>query len=290
MIRIERDNLDEIAMQFLMRTKAKKRKEHINPLIAHYIDNIDTIILATPLKFKEINDEFSKLYGFEGEEVFKEFKLYMYKLYTGMSNKYGYWLSDQLNVATCPYCNRQYTFTIDKKKKTRPQFDHFLSKSAYPHLALSFYNLIPCCSVCNHIKSDDTIKLLHPYFDGFGDDFYFDINHRDYILNETQINVMFNSTEGCTEGFIEKCQNNVKTFALQELYQQHIDYITEVIDKAYAYNKAYYIGLVEDFSKLGKTPSEINKLIFGNYIDKSENQKRPLSKLTSDLLKNIGLK
>ncbi|MBD8387790.1 hypothetical protein [Dysgonomonas sp. BGC7] len=290
MIKIEHSNLNEVALQYLERIKSRERRKGEDTLKSHYIENIESFILALPTEFAQINEEFAELYHLEGKDSFKHFNMYMENQYRVMCCEDGYWLSKQLNINTCPYCNRQYTFTIDRKKKARPQFDHFLSKSAYPHLALSFYNLIPCCSICNHIKSDDETKLLHPYFEGFGDNFNFNINHRDYILNETQINVMFNPTEGCTEDFIEKCKNNVKTFALQELYQQHVDYIAEVIDKAYAYNKAYYIGLVEDFSKLGKTPSEINKLIFGNYIDKSENQKRPLSKLTSDLLKDVGLK
>jgi len=56
------------------------------------------------------------------------------------------------------------------------------------------------------------------------------------------------------------------------------------------YNDSYYDGLVEAFSGLGKTPQEIKRLIFGNYVELSDNEKRPLSKLTSDLLDQIGIK
>lgn len=29
---------------------------------------------------------------------------------------HGYWLAKQLNIKVCPYCNRQYVFTVKKKK------------------------------------------------------------------------------------------------------------------------------------------------------------------------------
>ena len=37
----------------------------------------------------------------------------------------------------------------------RPQFDHWFPKKKYPLLAISFYNLIPCCTYCNSsVKGD----------------------------------------------------------------------------------------------------------------------------------------
>jgi hypothetical protein len=213
-----------------------------------------------------------------------------------MSNKYkrmcredAYWLAKELNVNTCPYCNRQYTFTIDKQKKIRPQFDHFLSKSKYPHLALSFYNLIPCCPTCNHIKSDNANIILYPYTEGFHDKCRFQVNHTGFILNNDKIAIQLDTMPSCDELFIEKCKNSIETFALKELYEQHSDYIEEMVIKAYSYNDDYYEGIVENFSKIGKTKSEIHRLIFGNYIDRASNEKRPLSKLTSDLLEQMGI-
>ena len=70
---------------------------------------------------------------------------------------------------TCTYCNRQYTITLkeDGEFITRPQFDHWFPKSVFPLLALSFYNLIPSCSICNSSAKGDQIfsfkKLIHPY-------------------------------------------------------------------------------------------------------------------------------
>lgn len=45
-----------------------------------------------------------------------------------------------------------YTKTVfdeEGEKITRPTFDHWFAKDDHPLLALSFYNLIPSCNICN---------------------------------------------------------------------------------------------------------------------------------------------
>ena len=84
----------------------------------------------------------------------------------GGRKKYGaYVFVKELGLNSCPYCNRNYTFVVDSENgKLRPEIDHFYPKSIYPFLAMSFFNLIPSCSICNHTKSD-MIKenLENPY-------------------------------------------------------------------------------------------------------------------------------
>lgn len=66
----------------------------------------------------------------------------------------AYWLQSQLCVKVCPYCNRVYTTTLYGKKRVRPDFDHFYPQSRYPYFAVSLFNLIPSCNVCNKAKFD----------------------------------------------------------------------------------------------------------------------------------------
>lgn len=314
MIKIERDNLDEIASQYatyLNEIGSKTSNEIYNAFSACLTENY---VLAHFSEFKNLEEEFKVTFNLELSEYAKtdndkkkdteygKFISYMEGRYKTIMNKeiehkgrekitIGNWLAQELQVNTCPYCNRQYTFTINSKKKVRPQFDHFLPKSIYPYFALSFYNLVPCCSICNLIKSDSYDKeLLHPYYDGFGDSFFFKTNHKDYILNNKSIEVKFDCLDNCNKEFIEKCKKNIDEFALKDLYDKHNDYIEEIIEKAYSYNDDFYDGLINDFSKVGKSSSEIDRLIFGNYIDLADNEKRPLSKLTRDILNDIGLK
>ena len=82
----------------------------------------------------------------------------------------GIWLAKQLNIKSCPYCNAQYTLTIQSKDKdslAKFQFDHFFSKERYPYFSVSLYNLIPSCASCNHKKSNKIFSLernYHPYY------------------------------------------------------------------------------------------------------------------------------
>lgn len=60
----------------------------------------------------------------------------------------------------CPLCGQRTISTLD----------HHLPKSKYPSLVVSPVNLIPSCSECNKIKTDNIPKTgkeesLHPYFD-----------------------------------------------------------------------------------------------------------------------------
>ena len=190
---------------------------------------------------------------------------------------------NELNVKVCPYCNRQYTFTI-KDKKVSPEFDHFCPKSKYPCLALSFYNLIPACPVCNHTKSEDEIDQ-NPYIEGFADNFRFKIKTKDgeefsldwALTNKFEIDFTDNN-------------RNIEVFALKELYNEHIDYVKEIIDKAQAYNHSYYNSLIDSYKGLGKQEADIDRFVWGNYLEKAEHEKRPLSKLTKDILYQLKIK
>lgn len=90
----------------------------------------------------------------------------------------AYWLQRQLGVKVCPYCNRMYTTTLFGEEKIRPDFDHFYPKSKYPYLAVSLFNLIPSCSMCNKRKGDKAeviyeseenknLSIIYPYDESF---------------------------------------------------------------------------------------------------------------------------
>jgi hypothetical protein len=63
-------------------------------------------------------------------------------------------LIQDLGITVCPYCNRNYINSRDDKSGC--EFDHYYNKKNYPFFALSLYNLIPSCSTCNRIKTDES--------------------------------------------------------------------------------------------------------------------------------------
>lgn len=89
--------------------------------------------------------------------------------------KISYWLQRQLQVSVCPFCNRIYTTTL-YRENIRPAFDHFFPRSEYPYLAVSLFNLIPICDICNKAKSDHAEiyrkkQIIYPYDESFDECF-----------------------------------------------------------------------------------------------------------------------
>lgn len=77
---------------------------------------------------------------------------------------------------------------------------------------------------------------------------------------------------------------------LNELYSEHKDFIKEIMDKAIAYNSSYYDSLIESFRHMGLNVQDIDNLIWGTYAENDKINKRPLSKLTRDILEHYKIK
>ncbi|WP_052444711.1 HNH endonuclease [Flammeovirga sp. OC4] len=218
-------------------------------------------------------------------------KIYEIFDYENFSKSKGYEFVKSLNLPVCPYCNRQYISIEgnDKLKGTRPDIDHFFPKSKYPYFALSIYNLIPSCKVCNSsfkgAKDFFILEHIHPYFENFGSGAVFKMEGETetYFNNVNQFNLKLINSH--TEK--EKVENSNHTFKLENLYDNnHKDYALEIYQKAEAYPEDYLKSLEGVFNK----PIKDNiRLLIGNYISKNDFSKRPLSKLTRDLFDQFEL-
>lgn len=201
---------------------------------------------------------------------------------------------EKLNVRTCPYCNRHYTFTLVPKKKgdpnISPEFDHFYPKSEYPTLAICFYNLIPSCHCCNHGKSAKQLRL-NPYSNSFTGKFYVsDKNNKHIPTGNDVFNIKNrNDIQIIYKGALEE-EEDVRTLGLDQLYSMHSDYVEEIINKANAYNTALNQHLTEAFQGVYQTGQEVFDFIWGHHLETAEQERRPLSKLTKDILEQIGIK
>ena len=188
-------------------------------------------------------------------------------------------------LKTCPYCNMGYILISerDNKKKNglRPEIDHFFPKSKYPYLAMSFYNLIPSCQVCNHTKkSKDTFKdeLLSPYeIDESAFKFTYNIKNIN-LLEIQKYNFDIDSLDIDIEE--KNKQQNNDYFKLDKLYKQHKDIVLELIIKKRKYPKSYIEELKRSFKF---TDDEIYRLLLCNYKNDDDLNKRPLSKLIRDI-------
>lgn len=233
--------------------------------------------------------------------ILKRHLVSLYEEFTAIEDN-SYAILAKLNITTCPYCNRNYTFTIRRMRtndfKTRAEFDHFYDKSEYPLLALSFFNLVPSCHTCNHGKLTDAAKL-NPYFEGFSSHFAIVEYDKDeckdqnsYVkLNVNDILQLKSPQEFSvaipTATADEKI--NISTFGLDKLYNHHKDYILEIVDKANAYNSIGADNLINTFQGIGRTPLDVYNFVWGKNLSDTELLNRPLSKLTKDILVQMGL-
>ncbi|MHA4218133.1 hypothetical protein [Bacillus cereus] len=260
----------------------------------------------------------------------KEMKEFVNKLekvfnYNNFCNQYGekkektwgaYELVKQLKVEVCPYCNRQYITVSEPNEeedgRTRPQLDHFYSKSRFPYFAVSFFNLIPCCYVCNsNLKRNQEFSVdthIHPYKNDFGDLYQFTIRFKegkgkvDYLKAwNSNSDVFFidfkvNEFEKCkhskteSEVLLKKIQNNQSAFKLKSLYNSHTDYVGEMLLKSLKYNDSRIDSLCQEFPNLFPSKHDAVRVLYSNYIDTSQLDKRALSKLTRDITQEFGIK
>ncbi|MDK2091428.1 hypothetical protein [Aliarcobacter butzleri] len=222
--------------------------------------------------------------------------------YKHKGEKYNaYFLCKELNINVCPYCNKNYMITISDTTNdifTRPTLDHFFAKAEYPFLALSLYNLIPSCHICNsHIKKSKAFHIdthIHPYFDDFNKIKKFNIDKKllSLVNKDDEFNIIFENKNGITINEETKANNHIKDFALESLYNSHKDKVIELIDISRAYNEASFENLVNEFVKstqIFKDKNDVKRLMLCHHVEDENIDKRPLNKLIKDISEELGI-
>jgi hypothetical protein len=206
---------------------------------------------------------------------------------------YGYDKIDKLkfiqniNLGSCPYCNRNYIFTVNKKGSVKPEIDYLYPKSIYPYLAVSYFNLIPSCPTCNGFGAKEGKDTFYVYpisnpYEIKENDFKFLINPKNiefFSVEKEKYN--FNDFE--IELFGNKA--NLEIFKLEELYAQHKDIVLELLIKKAYYPKSY----IEELKGFGFSEDEVYRYLFSNYKKDEDLHKRPLSKLIKDISEELDL-
>ncbi|MET0635184.1 MAG: hypothetical protein ABWZ25_04085 [Chitinophagaceae bacterium] len=250
--------------------------------------NLKKVIIGLPQDLELIKEKFSKdkakkaidsLLNYEAFIDTKEDKTYHFY--------HGYNLAKNLKHFTCVYCNRLYTHTIIQKKDniTRPAFDHWFPKGKYPILQLSFYNLIPSCTVCNsQVKKElqlNTSEHFHPYVrhtnKHYRLDFRFSYDLEDHVNAKCKLDTFNKFTE-----------RSVIAMKIKQIYDSHNEELRELIflKKAYSIN---YIKSLQSLMKMTLNNDEIYRIAFGVYKEGEHLHKRPLSKLKKDILLQLGV-
>lgn len=205
--------------------------------------------------------------------------------YGKLTDNFRHELMVKLPVPVCPYCNRQYitSYKSTDRDKTLADLDHFYCKSRYPFLAISFFNFVPGCQICNQrFKSAVDFYVnqhINPHKDSFGSKARFRLVDPTLLLDEAAWNaktgpiVEIRSSDPVVT-------NSINTFHLNDVYQSHREVVREIILKSKAYNQDMITCVRKEFPTLFDTDQEIQELIFGQPSQEIEAVKRPLAKLT----------
>lgn len=287
----------------------REEKDYSLTILRWFKANFRTIVLAGEKELHEYsqisklrkqwkwvpNSTFREAWGFLKSlmlDLYVDFTQYKKGNDNNISN--AHYFFQKLNVKTCPYCNRHYTFTLDDGiVKVSPEYDHFYDKSSHPILAVSFYNLVPSCHTCNHVKGTKATAKINPYFSGFKSKFsLLDEKGDKLIVDYDKVSIKERRNELGKLVYSELTdeeKGNVETFGLQGLYEMHDDYIKELVDKVIAYNPTVRQALADAFEDQAYSPQQVYDFVWGRYLEEAQHGNRPLSKLTKDILEQLGI-
>lgn len=202
--------------------------------------------------------------------------------------KIAKFFEDNIEVHTCYFCNIEFINKFSTSKKTKNGFtlDHFMDKGTYPFLALSLYNLVPSCYVCNSkVKGTQPIVGVAP---PTSQKFDFDdkVKFKTFLSNPNlQVDEEADIGLFLKEDFSDKYQNYLQVLELDGRYGYHKYKVIEMIQK----RKDYPDSRIKELAKLTqKTEEEVKQDLFGIYL-KEDLHKRPLSKLIKDISEELGL-
>ncbi len=266
--------------------------------------NLEKIICSKPIELKKVNTQFKRHKSYLPSHKKKLKKIFNYSTFIAKkesANGYdGYDLAGKLGVRTCLYCNRMYTLTVKKgntaeDKITRPQFDHFLDKGENPLLALSIYNLIPSCNICNSTLKGSkkfTIKsYVHPYVDNCTDEYHYRFYPYDVdsiLGDKSNLKVEIKAkSRGSEMG--RKITNSEKIFKLNDIMSAHSEELKDLFAIRYKFSERYFLELFNTYKTLGLDRKEIYRIVFGTEFENMDFGKRPFSKLKKDILSELTI-
>lgn len=247
----------------------------------------------------------------------------------------AYWLLRELKVRVCPYCNRVYTTTLptreelekaergEEYKATRATFDHFYCQSQYPYLALSLFNLIPSCNICNSNKSSNNQEIIYPYDEEFGknavfrlvpdleeekegsnvlhcltgesDRFFVRLMGKGVVSFLKKASLEFRLSDIEEEDYRKRIIGSMELFHIEELYNELKPEIMDILRNRYYFNDEYIDSVIcpllkEREERNGKSVSDEQArhmamdMLFCTRLRPEEWKERPLSKLKADIL------
>lgn len=269
------------------------RKDYLQRIMITKASDLPRIIEIVESKFPQLkndrehpNDEHSELYTC----LSKAFCTLGYS----DSEFPNYIITKSLDLKACPYCNQveflcNTVIAEDDRQNTikDSELDHFYPKSRVPYLAVSLFNLVPCCSTCNggngkHTSDTYAEKLVNPFTlkNANGLEFKLDIVG-DGLLNLKTFN------QACEIQTITNDQTlvtNRKIFKIKGRYKNELDRAKDVwISHKKIESKGYIMAVSELSQQIGEEINISQWLNHELHIDSSNYNNAKLSKFVMDI-------
>ena len=211
-------------------------------------------------------------------------------------------LLSSLDVTVCPYCNRNYIFDVrelNKKYIYTCELDHFLPKSKYPLLAVSFYNLIPSCHFCNHTKGEEKLLAFYPYNISSKETnqirFTYILLDTDYLTNKNSIVVEVNASDVIIKNSEEwpkwsrnNVENDINVLKLRQIYKKHNDVIQKILLKYDVFNPYYIKSIYKNYKEYFSSYNEVQNLFLDSPKSIQDTANVSLGKLKYDVISELN--
>lgn len=281
-----------------------RKKLSINNLNSSVVANFGTIItsfsellLATPQQIFLLKNAYDMKNVAERAAIKKELGMIgMYTRFTDKNCEFEYngnqynsiYLANNIDIKTCPYCNENTTYSFKYKAKNSYRrtfdWDHIVPKRKYPFLAISFFNLVPACKVCNQLKQEELV-LVNPH-SNFNPDLTYRFvvkgKHVGFVDDSSKIDLVLKVKRGAGGSALI---NIIDKVGLDARIPTQVDLVRDILNKKVLYKSVYWSGLENFVSINSKKKINLLNLFFGVQFNHEDYYKRPYSKLTSDIIK-----
>lgn len=270
--------------------------------------NLRDLFVASPNGLMKLHETFIKVHGKEKDLYGKSFK----RLIKPVFGYYRKFRDDQkralvhqwfaaLKISTCPYCNREWLTQIGSHTSRNAlllfDVDHYFPQKRYPYFALSFYNLIPACTVCNQrLKGQKLLRLrdhFHPFQDSLDSALQFKVpitSASQFFDDTARINLRLQPNPMTLPADQARAEKTRDFFRLSEMYATHEDYAREVLQKSRKYDRSMLDTLYSSHGTgVFQSKEQLVRMVLGNYPMPIDMHRRPLAKLAKDLAEGSPL-
>ncbi len=285
---------------------ANYSKDYADSYFAHYIASVDKLNAVLDEMF---NDAKNLLIGTQGSFI----------EYSMIPNELRHKLMSSLRIRTCPYCNRNYITVYGNGKRSTADLDHFYQKKQYPLFALSLFNFIPSCQICNsRMKNTHSAEnTLYPYKEGFEKDAHFELKYtgknktgadilhlwqaiKDIKYSDYNIEIVIDPATSPEKK--KRIENSTELFHLTQVYEDHKPEALEAALRTRIYCEGSYkkfceklFDKCENFGMNNTSVSDLEScllredfdnewLMFGIFMnDEKRKYDKPLSRMICDI-------